>query len=113
MHHTTESIRNLLCSKSAPIPVAIRGTRLKKGRNEIRYLDAIICNADPQGNITSMRLLKTSGDLGRWRFILEPGCIIEPEGTESKFVVTRVKYDMFPRFPLVYTTRLEEVNYGV
>ena len=113
MHHTTESIRNLLCSKSAPIPVTIRGTRLKKGRNDIRYLDAIICDADPQGNITSMRLLKTSGDLSRWRFILEPGCIIEPEGTESKFVVTRVKYDMFPRFPLVYTTRLEEVNYGV
>lgn len=113
MHHTTESIRNLLCSKSAPIPVTIRGTRLKKGRNEIRYLDAIICNADLQGNITSMRLLKTSGDLGRWRFILEPGCIIEPEGTESKFVVTRVKYDMFPRFPLVYTTHLKEVIYGV
>ena len=113
MHHTTENIRNMLCSKSAPIPVAIRGTRPKKGRNEIRYLDAIICDSDLQGNITSMRLLKTSGYLGRWRFILEPGCIIEPEGTESKFVVTRVKYDMFPRFPLVYTTHLEEVNYGV
>lgn len=109
MHHTTESIRNLLCSKSAPIPVAIRGTRPKKGRNEIRYLDAIICDADLQGNITSMRLLKTSGDLSRWCFILEPGCIIEPEGTE----ITRVKYDMFPRFPLVYTIHLEEVNYGV
>ena len=113
MHHTTESIRNLLCSKSAPIPVTIRGTRPKKGRNDIRYLDAIICDTDSQGDITSLRLLKTSGDLSRWRFILEPGCILELEGTESKFVVTRVKYDMFPRFPLVYTTHLEEVNYGV
>lgn len=113
MHHTTESIRNLLCSKSTPIPVTIRSTRLKKGRNDIRYMDAIICDTDPQGDITSMRLLKTSGALSRWRFILEPGCIIEPEATESKFVVTRVKYDMFPRFPLVYTTHLEEVDYGV
>lgn len=113
MHHTTESIRNLLCSKSAPIPVAIRGTMLKKGRNEIRYLDAIICDTDPQGDITSMRLLKTSGDLSRWRFILESGCIIESEETENKYIITRVKYDMFPRFPLIYVTRLKEGRYGV
>ena len=113
MHHTTENIRNLLCSKSTPIPIIIRSTRLKKGRNDTRYLDAIVCDTDPQGNIISMRLLQTSGDFGRWRFTLDTGCTIELEETGTKLVVTKVKYDMFPRFPLVRVTLCEEVNYGV
>ena len=54
-------------------PISIESVQLKKGKPDIRYLEATRIE---RGDDVVFHLSKTKRELERWRFALEEGCIV-------------------------------------
>lgn len=90
------------------VRLSLTSVILKKNRHDLRYLDAVVSERDENGFVSSLRLLRTSRGFSSWHFPLEEGCIAETEHDGIRYVITKVKYDMYPRFPLVNVELLKE-----
>ena len=108
MQHPLSYYVDRLKSEGISIPITIQSVILKKNKPDLRYLEAVVIqDEDEQDGSILFRFLKTSSTFQSWHFPLENGCVIGIEDTNKRYVVTKVKYDMYPKLPLVKATRLK------
>ncbi len=108
MQHPLSYYVDKLKSEGISIPITIQSVILKRNRPDLRYLEAIVVqDENEQDGSILFRFLKTSSTFQSWHFPLENGCVIGIEDTDKRYVVTKVKYDMYPKLPLVKATRLK------
>jgi hypothetical protein len=107
MQHPLSYYVDKLKNEGVTIPITIQSVILKKNKPDLRYLEAVVIqDEEEQDGSILFRLLKTSSTFQSWHFPLEEGCVIGIEDTDKRYVVTKVKYDMYPKLPLVKATRL-------
>jgi hypothetical protein len=87
--------------------ITITSSVTKKGMPDSRTIKAISMASDSDDHII-FYCDKTIRDFNRWRFTLEPGCLIDSD--EGTYVCEKLSFNDFPKNPILYARSLGKLS---